>query len=791
MSKKGFSIIFRRILYCIFFSLMMTPANATHIVGGEMYYRNLGSNNYEITLIVYRDCFFGVPPFDNPASIGIFDNPFYNLIQEVLLSPLDSILLPPSITSPCFIPPVNICYRQATYRDTVNLPPNSSGYWLVYQRCCRNNSILNIVNPEDRGATYTAFIPGSATFSQNSNPVYSALPPTFICLNIPFQFDHSATDYEGDSLVYELCTPLDYNGFLTPVPQPPNPPPYTDVPWNPPFSLSNILGGVPMTINPATGLLTCTPNTQGQFVFGVCTKEFRNGIFLSTTRRDFQVNVVPCNTIVVAAIQTPILNCDDNSVTFINSSLNAGTYFWDFGDNSTLADTSSLFSPTYTYPDTGKYIVSLIAYSSINPACNDTVVGDVFVYPGYEVAASVVSTICTPFVQFTDTTLSDYATVQWNWSFGDGTFSTQHNPSHTYPSPGNYTALLTATSDKGCVDTFSVPVILDYVAASIAASSPVRCNGECNGNALAVAITGKPPLQFQWNDPLLQTTPQAGNLCAGSYNVQITDSFGCISNASVTIPEPPLLNVTALSMNDYCNQACLGFGISSANGGNGGYIYQWNDPLQQTQSIASNLCAGNYTIYITDIKGCQDSAVLSVPYIDSLPAVVATASEDTIFQGQNTNLFSTLAPGYIYNWSPSATLNSGIIPDPLSTPPQTTSYIIEVTDSNGCKVTDTITIWVINVTCQEPEIFVPNSFTPNNDQQNDILYVRGSTIESLYFALYDRWGEKIFETEDKEKGWDGIYNGQKVPPGVFAYYLKAVCFDQSEFIKKGNITVIR
>ncbi|MEP7263184.1 MAG: PKD domain-containing protein [Bacteroidota bacterium] len=791
MQKNSFLFIVKCIFCSLFCLGSFTPASGTHIVGGELYYKYLGGDQYEITLIVYRDCFFGVPPFDDPASIGVFDNPFNNLIQQLLLSPLDSVLLPPSITSPCFIPPVNICYRQATYRTTITLPANGSGYWLVYQRCCRNNSILNIVHPEERGATYTAFIPGTSTFSQNSNPRFTYLPPTFVCLGIPFTFDHSAIDFENDSIVYELCTPLDFNSPGNPLPQPPDPPPYSDVPWQVPFSLSNILGGTPMAIDPVSGILTCTPNTQGQFVFGVCANEFRNGIYLSTTRRDFQVNVVPCNTIVVAALQNPILNCDDNSVTFVNQSQNAASYFWNFGDTATLADTSHLFSPTYLYPDTGIYNVQLVAYSGIQPACNDTVTGTVYVYPGYSAAASVFTTPCSPVVQFTDTTFSSYSTVHWDWNFGDGVTDTTHNPVHIYSAPGFYTAHLTLTSDKGCTDTVTLTVPLNFVSATIASSLPARCKGECNGQALASYITGVAPFSYQWSDPALQTTALAVNLCAGNYVVTVTDSSGCVSAAPVLITEPDTLDLIVSAINDYCNHACVCYAIADADGGNGGYIYLWNDPANQSERIATSLCAGDYTIVVTDSKGCIDSAGIQVPYLDSLPSVIATASAYTIYEGQSTNLFSTHSSVYIYNWTPSVTLSESTIPDPLSTPPQTTQYLVEVTDSNGCKVRDTVLIRVIEVTCKEPEIFVPNAFTPNDNNENDVLLVRGNTIETLYFAVYDRWGEKVFETENQNKGWDGIYNGAKVAPGVFVYYMKAVCYDKSELILKGNITVIR
>jgi gliding motility-associated-like protein len=790
--RKDFAVSFLKkflpgVLLCI-----VTSANATHIVGGELYYRYLGNNSYEVTLIVYRDCENGVPPFDNPASIGIFNNPSYTLVTELLLSPLDSVDLPPSISSPCFVPPVNICYHYATYRDTVQLPVNGSGYWLVYQRCCRNNSILNIVNPEDRGATYTAFIPGTSVFSQNSNPVYTDLPPSFICLNIPFTFNHSAIDAEGDSIVYEICTPLDFNGFQgNPIPQPPDPPPYIEVPWESPYDINNVLGGVPMSIDPHTGELTCTPNTIGQFVFGICANEYRNGIYLSTTRRDYQVNVVPCSTIVIAALQNPILNCDDNSVTFVNQSVNANIFSWDFGDPSNPGDTSNAVSPVYVYPDTGTYTVRLIAYSSINPNCNDTVFGTVYVYPGYAINASVQTTVCNLGVQFTDTSVSEYATISWNWYFDDGNISTLHNPFHVYSAPGIYQATLIATNEKGCKDTVEVNVDLNFASASITSMLPVNCNGECNGEAQAVAATGIGPFIYQWNDPFNQTTDIADSLCSGTYVVTITDSLGCQDTAMVNITQPDPLVAAAIATTDYCRHECLGYGFSSAIGGNGGYIYSWDDPQNQDESIANGLCEGSYTVLITDAKGCADSASVYVPYLDSLPELTATASPDTIFEGQSAGLFSTHAQGYIYGWNPSSTLNSSVIADPVSTPPQTTQYIVEVIDSNGCRVTDTVTVWVKEVSCREPEVFIPNAFTPNGDNENDILKVRGSTIESLYFAVYDRWGEIIFETENQNNGWDGIYNGKTVTPGVFVYYLKAVCYDKSELSTKGNITVIR
>ena len=276
---------------CCLASLATFEANATHIVGGVLNYRSLTNNDYEIRLTLYRDCLNGAVLFDDPASVGIF-NSGNTLIKSINMSFLGSTPVTNAINSPCLLPSTTACYEVTTYIDTVNLPPITGGYQLVYQRCCRSSSVINISAPSTFGTTYTAHIPDPASASVNSNPVFKSWCSNFICVNNPFTFDHSATDQDGDSLVYSLITPHDGASATSPMPQPPNAPPYNVVPWLAPYSLSNAFGGVPLTINSSTGILTAIPNTIGAFVYGVSVKEYRNGTFLGETMMDFQVYIV-------------------------------------------------------------------------------------------------------------------------------------------------------------------------------------------------------------------------------------------------------------------------------------------------------------------------------------------------------------------------------------------------------------------------------------------------------------------------------------------------------------------
>lgn len=803
----------KKTILLLFFLANNAQLNATHIVGGELYYSYLGNNRYAIELRVYRDCYTGVPFFDNPASIGFF-NLNNNLYIERCVPLLAFGLIPPTITSPCFIPPIDVCYQWSIYRDTVILAPVSGGYQLAYQRCCRNFSILNIQTPLDVGITIYAKTPSDIAYAQNSNPVFDTLPPPFMCLGFPFVWDNSATDKEGDSLVYELCVPFDGgegmfnnscpinvpipacgngNWICGPAPHPPFNPPYSTVTWQFPFSLANLLGGIPMAIDPQTGVLTCTPNTVGQFVYGVCVREYRNNILLSRTRRDFQANVVPCPSLVVAALQTPIISCGSNAITFQNSSFGASTYFWNFGDPTQTNDTSHAVNPTYVYPDTGFYNVMLIAYSTLN-GCADTTFGEVHLFPPFNADFTFTLSPCTLAVSFNSTSVntgSGFAN-SWLWNFGDNTTSNLQNPVHTYPNGGTYTVILTVHSDSGCVDVIQKTFTLTQpVNATISVAQSVSCTNDCNAIAALTMTSGVPPFTYQWNDPNNQTTQIATGLCAGTYSVLITDSNNCTVTKTITINNPPPLSLAISSTDAYCGGRCYGTATGIPSGGTPPVTYSWNDPQNQTTQTASDLCPGIYTVVITDDHGCTFIDSVEVLYSNYIPPLNASVSANTIFEGQTIQLFSTVYQSGTYNWAPPTGLNSTTISNPTGSPVSNITYIVIYIDANGCENSDSVTIVVREVTCIEPELFIPNAFTPNDDSNNDILYVRGATIKELLLRIYDRWGEKVFETIHPSQGWDGTYKGKPVLPGVYDYYFEATCYNNEKFFKKGNVTVIR
>ena len=466
-----------RFLFFISSLFLFSEAKATHIVGGELNYKNLGGNNYEIRLTVYRDCYVGVPPFDNPASVGIF-NSNNQLLQTLPMTFRGLDTLPPAINDPCTIPPLDFCYEVTTYIDTVNLPPLAGGYQISYQRCCRNVNILNIINPSCTGATYYATIPGPEVVAVNSNPVIKFWPPPFICVNKPWVFDDSAIDYDGDSLVYELFMPYDGLTASCPMigpfspsgtscpntvptcPSVPVSPPFNPIVWATSYSTANMLGGVPMQINSSTGLVTATPNTQGYFVIGIKVKEYRNGVFLSETKRDFQLIVKPCPSAVVAAAQIPQNLCGITTATFVNTSSGSSglNYDWNFGDQTTLGDTSHVTSPSYNYPGLGTYTVTLVASIITKPACRDTAVVTISIYPKPNVGFLSITDTCSNSATFINQ--SDSLNDSFNWFINSTSISTQTNSAYSFNNAGTYTVSLIAQNAYGCKDTLQQTIIV-------------------------------------------------------------------------------------------------------------------------------------------------------------------------------------------------------------------------------------------------------------------------------------------------------------------------------------------
>ena len=196
--------------------------NSRHIIGGEVYYDCLGIDSsgavpeatYRITFNMYRDCYSDGANFDSPATFGIYRGSGSNwtFVQNES-QPVQQIINLEINDDPCVEEPEEVCVEKGTYIFEVTLDIISDSYLISYQRCCRNNTIVNILEPGETGAAFQLEISPLAQQICNDSPTFNNFPPIVICAETPLAFDHSATDNEGHTLVYEFCTPLIFTNY--------------------------------------------------------------------------------------------------------------------------------------------------------------------------------------------------------------------------------------------------------------------------------------------------------------------------------------------------------------------------------------------------------------------------------------------------------------------------------------------------------------------------------------------------------------------------------------------------
>ena len=517
---------------------------AAHLVGGEISYICLGGNDYRIKLRVYRDCGSGGAQFDNQAAIAIYDS-VGNLVLNLLVPKGPTINVPADSTgNPCVSAPPGLCTEYAEYVDTVNLPATKGGYIITHQRCCRNASISNVINSGDFGNTYTVRIPANDTLC-NSSPQFNSAAPIVLCLNEDFNLPLNVTEADGDSMFFELCNVLAGGGSTggtgcnAVVPNPPCPPPYSIVPFAPPYTAADPMPSTPgFAVDPQTGELSGNPDQLGQYLVGICVTEYRNGIPLSTVRLDYQFNISSCIINVVSDMVTPgedpEILCDGLTVNFTSQSQNALSLFWDFGDPSVLTDTSSDPNPTYQYTIPGRYNVTLIA----NPGtpCSDTTRVGFDVRNPLKPEIGKEGVFCFEAQEVYWSALGFYpATASFEWNFSSGANFTQilakEPPAISWNTPGWHYARL-IVSDKGCTEEARDSVFISNLSVGVDAGpdQSVRRGSEINLSASGGTEYywfASEPVDF--SNPWGQST--TANLIEDSdsvrFYVRVRDAQGC------------------------------------------------------------------------------------------------------------------------------------------------------------------------------------------------------------------------------------------------------------------------
>lgn len=722
---------FIRYIFYLFTLTISTASWGTHIVGGEIYYDCLGSGSYRVTLDVYRDCNSTGAQYDSPLRLAIYTSDGALFRNESISFP-GSNTLPVIFDNPCVSTPSNICTERAIYTKVIDLPPRIGGYTLTYQRCCRGPAVVNLVNPDDAGLTLTTHIPGSETGMEcNSSPRFVNYPPLALCNNQLLEFDHHAIDPDGDSIAYKLRTPFHGGSTADPAPNPSAGPPYTLVQWEAGFSEDEPMGvGSGTGIHFQSGLLTTTPQFLGKYAVGICAEEWRNGIKVGETIRDFLFVVVNCD-ISLAAEITPQeeLNtftsyCQGLTIDFENESFGGTNYKWDFGIAGTDEDISTQFEPSYTFPSSGVYEITLI----VNPGwpCTDTAVKIFNIYEELNVSFDPPDPQCITGNSFDfEANPTLFTNVDFTWDFGP------------HGTPGNSNL----ENPGGIVfDTSGyIPISLTGVFET--------CEGTYTDS---IFLYQEPTIDF-YVDPGLKCAP---------YLAYFIDS----SKSSVPL--------------DYIWD--FGDGTELSNEQNPVHAYE-NPGIYDVQLTIS-----------TD-SGCVTTLTLTKDdYIEVFPSPTADFTvfpyETTVFEPWITFSDQSIdsdVHAYFFTDGDSTQIRD------LTHTYDMSGFIYPyqvVWNEYGCPDTMVQEIYIKPITT----IYVPNAFTPDGDGFNDFWQPIVRDVQDYELTVYDRWGNVIIQTNDTRFKWDGKNRGVNARDGVYTYVIHYRGYNKTGFdYERGHFSLLR
>lgn len=394
-------------------------------------------------------------------------------------------------------------------------------------------------------------------------------------------------------------------------------------------------------------------------------------------------------------------------------------------------------------------------------------------------------------ITFTDVSTPGDIT-NWAWDFGGGAvpnnFIGQDPGSVCFNTAGTYTVTLGVTNPFG-VDSYSLDITVNANPTVTATANPSTtiCAGD------PVTLTGGGAVTYAWTGGVTDGTPFTP-ASTGTYTVTGTDGNSCEGTASVTISV--ITCVPMVAGFSYADNICVGDCITFTDTTTGNPIsWTWDFDGGGTPGTSTDqnpvVCfntAGTYDIQLTttDVTGNTSSVTNQISVFD-LP-LVSAEMDSVIDIGGQAGLVAFSAASGSYLWTPDdGTIVNDTSSSTFAAPLVNTVYTVTFTDINGCQATDSVKIYVNFI----EGLGVPQAFSPNGDNNNDILFVKGYGIELMNLKVFNRYGELVFETSDQNIGWDGKFKGRDENPGVFVWVLEYTFITGKSGVMSGNTTLFR
>jgi gliding motility-associated-like protein len=501
--------------------------------------------------------------------------------------------------------------------------------------------------------------------------------------------------------------------------------------------------------------------------------------------------------------------CENILATFTNTtqqpqSGNVTSWSWNYGDGSPLDVTN--WNGSHTYTTTGTYTVTLITNNTIG--CSDTVSHQILVHPTPVADFNFTNQCLVDAVTFTDASTGGIASHTWN--FGDGNNSTQSSPTHTYTNAGFYTVTLSVTSDSGCTHTTTKQVQI-YPMPNADFSALNVC--QYDSTKFTSLATVQPPsniVNWIWDfgntsGTSTQTNPTYYYGNPGTYNVTliVNTNNNCKDTVTKTVVVNPMPNVNFVAdLLSSCSPLCVNLTDMSSvvSGSNASFTWNFGDGASAS-GAAVNHCYTNdgatetvyrtVTLTVTTDSGCVGTHVKN-NYLTIYPTPIAEFSsspQPTTIRNPIIYFNNETIGGYSYVWDFGDNTSASNETSPTHTYVMVGQYEVTLISTNqwGCSDTIVHTVYIDD----DFAFYIPNAFSPNGDGINDLFSGKGYGIKDYVMYVFDRWGEKLYETTDLSKGWDGTFKGEEAQQDVYVYRVDIIDIHGEKHKYKGHFTLVR
>lgn len=455
-----------------------------------------------------------------------------------------------------------------------------------------------------------------------------------------------------------------------------------------------------------------------------------------------------------------------------------------FGESSGSIDLTVTPSGTYTYMWSdvglsGSNPTNLAAGSyvvTVDDGSSCTVTKTVVLNDPLEIKLDDVSS---------DATVCGYAdgSIQISTNGGVAPFSYNWNNGSTSNEitgieSGSYT--ITVTDAQGCSATRSVNIQYENEIAATYLANDVLCYGEANGEAEVQVTTGTGPFEIVWPDGV--NSQDRNDLPSGNYVVEITDAQNCATEVEVQIEEPQPLYAKEIIDHKLCNRNYgeIELGVS---GGSSPYAVDWNKDHLSGVEI-QKLDSGEYIYSIVDANGCELEGTIEIK--QKYPEDYANEIFSTGDSRQVPAIYHFQTALTVLDWQVGSELFTEQELQYTFTEPGEHQVEVRTIDYTGCLDTQEVVIDLLG----SNQVYVPNAFTPNDNQLNDEFKVVAADAEDFQILIFNRWGDKVFESNSLNQGWDGTWNDKKCPMDVYSYVVEIRQQDKPKHLY-GKVALVR